>query len=629
MVVPSAAVYEFGEFRLDTGKQRLLRGDQMVALTPRAVETLRVLIEHRGELVERDALLAAVWRDVVVEDGNLTVTVSMIRKALGDDPNDRRFIETVPRLGYKFVADVRVVEAGRAEVPPVPEPGPVPDPVALPRPKAMAPNLAVAAVLIAGVAIAYALPWFSKAEAGAATIRSIAVMPLTPLSGVPEDAALGLGFADALMTSLAGEGDVRVRSTRGVNPEGDGVQAPADLGRALDVDAVLNGTLQRANGWLRATLRLIRTSDGSQVWTDSFDERETEIFKLQDTMASQTAKSLKWSLANDGRPRANRYTNNRDAYHAYLLGRMFFDKRQADDYEKAIAEFERAIVLDPSYALALTGLADVYALQANVRTGAERDALYEQSRSMAIRALKLDEALAEAHTSLGWVKRVRDWDWSGSEAEFKRALELNPSDVNAHQWYAMLLTTLGRTEEAIRQIEAARDLAPLSSIVLQNYFTIRQHRRETAPLVALSNQIARLSDAEGIATRFQVMAHGRAGDYGKVIEMGDLYRSQNPGQPIPGFLATELAIAYNKTHAESKAKEMLTHLEEQSRTDSHALYRLASLHAEFGRRDQAIALLEKCFSAHDDRMVWLKVEPRFDSLREDERFKALLRRMHL
>lgn len=634
MRVPPGAVYDFGEFRLDAGKQRLLRGGQIVALTPKAVETLRVLIEHRGVLVERDALMNAVWPDVVVEDGNLTVTISMIRKALGDDPNDRRFIETVPRLGYKFVAEVRMAghpadAAGAPVLAEMAAPEPVEHVAQVQKSRWAPTTLAVGAVLVAAAALAYARPWSTPAASGSAPIRSIVVLPLTSLSGVPDDRALGLGFADALLTSLAGVPDVRVRSTHGVNHETTQPRPPLEIGRALGVDAVLDGTLQRANGVLRVTLRLIRTSDGTQVWFDSFDEAENEIFRLQDRMASETAESLKWNLTADVRHRTGRRnTTNREAYHAYLLGRMHFDKRQADDYDQAIVEFGRAIAVDPAYALAFAGLADVYAFQAGVRRGAARDALYEKSRAMARRALELDEGLAEAHTTLGWVKRLHEWDWAGSEAEFKRALELNPEDVNAHQWYALLLTTLGRRDEAVKEAETARELEPLSSIVLQNYFSVLLYGRDMQDLPALAEQLARLGGTEATITRFRASASARAGDFTKVIALLESHRSQNQGQLL-NIEAAELAIAYSRTRQESKARELIDQLERAAKTDPHAAYRLATVHAELGRRDEAIALLQKCLDVHDDRMVWIKVEPRFDSLRDDERFKALLRRMRL
>lgn len=285
---------------------------------------------------------------------------------------------------------------------------------------------------------------------------------------------LSLGFADALITSLGKLNELRVISINAVSRYADSQKEPTEIGKDLGVDSVFDGTLQKANGKLRVTLRLIRISDGKQIWSGSFDENETNIFHLQDAMAMRAAQALALTL----RPTdAKRPTENRDAYQAYLRGRFFFDKRTPEAYERAVAEFERAFAFDPNYALAYAGLADVFAMQANDSDGQKRDSLYQKSRTMAMKALELDDSSAEAHTSLGWVKRIHDWDWSGSEHEFKRALELNPNYVQAHQWYALVLITLGRTDEALAEIEKARELEPLSQIVLRNYFSVRQYRR--------------------------------------------------------------------------------------------------------------------------------------------------------
>jgi Tfp pilus assembly protein PilF len=250
-------------------------------------------------------------------------------------------------------------------------------------------------------------------------------------------------------------------------------QDPAQLGKELSVDSVLDGTLQRANGKLRVTLRLIRSSDGVQIWSGSFDESEDEIFKLQDAMARQTASAL----AREARA-GKHSTENRDAYHAYLRGRFFFDKRDSENYAKAIDEFNLAVKFDPNYTLAYAGLADVYAMQANISADdrKRRDELYERSRTMASKALSIDETCAEAHTSLAWIMRVHDWNWEGSEREFKRAIELDPNYANARQWYSFLLLGLGRMDEALVQMEKALELEPLSRIILNNSFSVRNYR---------------------------------------------------------------------------------------------------------------------------------------------------------
>ena len=639
MKPPAKLFYEFGEFRLDAEKHRLLREGEIVAVTPKAVETLTLLIQQRGRLVERDDLMNSVWRDATVEPGNLDVTISKLRKALGENSNGQKYIETVPRLGYKFVADVReVVEEVPALVVEKQTSGRIviDEEITLDG-KSIAGRLlpassrrlagmgAVAAtvILTAGV-LAYFQPWKrNAANSGAANIKSIAVLPLKSFGEGSDDKPLRLGFADALITSLGKINEVRVVSINSVSRYADLQKEPRDIGQDLGVDGVFDGTLQRANGKLRVTLRLIRTSDGQQMWTGSFDESESEIFRLQDAMAAQTAQALALNL----RPKdQKRQTKSPDAYQAYLRGRFFFDKRTAENYEKAIAEFERAVSLDPNYALAYTGLADVYALQANFSDGEARDALYEKSRNTTAKALQLDEGLAEAHTTLAWIKRTHDWDWAGSEHEFKRALELNPNYVNAHQWYALLLTTLGRTDEALTEIEKARELEPLSVIVLRNYFAIRQYRRESSLLPALAEQIAALDESK--ASTFRIFARARTGDYAKVIEIGEGPPSDT-SQDLALYQADNLAIAYTRMQQPAKAERLIRYLQGEANHHVEAAYHLAMVYAELGRSEAAIDLLFKCLDARDDRLVWIKVEPRLDSLRKQTRFQDIVRRMNL
>jgi DNA-binding winged helix-turn-helix (wHTH) protein/TolB-like protein/Tfp pilus assembly protein PilF len=639
--------YEFGEFCLDPEKHRLLRDGEIVSLTPKAVETLRVLVERPGRLVERDDLINSVWPDVAVEDGNLTVTISMLRKALGEDSNGRKFIETVPRLGYKFVANVREVVQ---DVPALVVEKQTRSRLVIDEEIRLSGNTSAlvsrllpssrrqttillataAAVVVAIGAFAYFRHLQSSEINAGATVKSIAVLPLKSFNQNTDDRALSLGFADALMTSLGRVNGVRMISTNSVSGQPDLQKEPLEIGRDLGVDSVLDGTLQRANGKLRVTLRLIRTSDGAQIWSSSFDEAESEIFKLEDAMAAQTAHSLKWNLSGEQRGQiAKRYTENGDAYEAYLRGRLFFDRRNEESYDKAIAEFERAIELDPNYALAYSGLADVYALQANITGGVQRNALYEKARTTARKALELDEELAEAHTSLGWIRRTHDWDWKGAESEFKRAIELNPNYTNAHQWYALLLATLGRLDEAVAEIEKARELEPISMAVLGNYISVCVARRDYDTLATIAQQIARLETDNSIKTRNSSIAYLYQGNYPKVIEVVEDYVAKRGDKLSGNYIMANLAVAYHRTGDKAKAKEALGWLEQQAKGGNETSYRLAMAYSDLGRKDEAVALLQKCLEARDDRMVWIKVEPRFDLLRDDARFQNLVRDMNL
>jgi adenylate cyclase len=268
-------------------------------------------------------------------------------------------------------------------------------------------------------------------------------------------------------------------------------------------------------------------------------------------------------------------------------------------------------------------------MQATIRNGEERDALYEKSRTTATRALELDESLAEAHTSLGWLKRVHDWDWTGSEREFRRALELNPNDVNAHQWYALLLTTLGRLDEALSETERALELAPLTKIVVQNNFSIHQYRREFEQLPALAQQVVSLDDSQPANARTLSIAYIKTGNYAKAIEVGEAYQATREGRMDNGSIAANQAIAYARVGQGARSREMLEYLEQRAKDDSEFEFRLAMAYAELGHAEDAIKHLQRCFAVHDDRLVWLPVESSFDSLRGDARFQELLQKMKL
>ncbi|HEY3026975.1 MAG TPA: winged helix-turn-helix domain-containing protein [Pyrinomonadaceae bacterium] len=647
--------YEFGPFVMDERRRRLLRGGDTVPLTKKEFQTLLVLVRGSGRIVEKDELMAAVWRNTHVEEGNLAVHVSKLRGKLGRREDGAPYIETETGHGYRFTACVHEVEdfdlvvRKRTLSRSVIEEELIPDELAEDE-SAIAvqpvvvknvslasrrPAVSIAAIgvsLVLGVAaVVYLRDWKSSATSSAASnIRSIAILPMKSVAQAIDDRALSLGLADALLTSLGRVPGVRVLSAGASNRYADLQKEPADIGKELGVDSVLEGTLQRANGKLRVTLRLVRTSDGVQIWSNSFDESETDIFKLQDAMAAQTAQSLRWRLTEEQqRQIAKRHTENGDAYQAYLRGRLFFDKRNQEGYDKAIAEFQWAIELDPKYALAYSGLADVYALEANTTSGSKRDALYEKARTTAMKALELDEALAEAHTSLGWVRRVHDWDWNGAEREFKRAIELNPNYANARQWYSFLLITLGRADEALDEMQAARQIDPLSRRILVNYLALRTFRREYNETLPIVQQIVNLEEDKADDMRLLSIDFLMRGDYAKVIEIGNEVSAKDGGKRISEYMTANLAVAYARTGQEAKSKELLAYLESRAKTNSEAAFRLAMALSDLGHREEAIRLLEGCLQAHEDRMVWIKVEPRFDPLRNDERFRTLLRTMNL
>ena len=644
-------VYRFGHFLLDVTERTLLNEDQTVVLAPKTFDTLVYLVENRGRLVEKQELMSEVWRDAFVEESNLKRNIYLLRRALGDDDGSR-FIETVPKHGYRFSAEVsdaandsflivekhteaEIITEGVSDSPNI-ETG-----AAVPAANA-AKSWSLFSLMNGRRALAWLIPIIaigvilfllttgSFERAGGEAVQSIAVLPLKTFSQSADDQALRFGFADALITSLGRVHEIRVISAIGSNRFADSGKEPLEVARDLKVDCVLDGTMQRANGKLRVTLRLLRTSDGGQMWSGTFDEAENEVFKLEDAMAAQTAQSLKRNLTADQRSQlTRRYTESAEAYEAYLRGRFFFERRNTENFEKAIAEFQRAIQLDPTYALAYSGLADALALQANNRNGAQRQALYEQTRATLNKALELDDTLADAHTSLGWMKRIYDWDWRGSELEFKHAIELDPNSVNAHQWYSFLLMTLGRSDESLAEMQKARELDPLSKSVLINFLAVRTFRKEFDQTPQIVQQIIAMDDDKSNSLRILSIDYLMRGEWRKVIEVGNEIPSSNGRKQLSNYRTANLAVAYARIGEQTKSKELLNYLEEQARNETETGYRLAMAYSDLGRKDEAIALLRECFRVHEDRLVWLKVEPRFDPLRDDPRFQELLRKMNL
>ena len=410
-------------------------------LTLKAFDLLQLLAENQGHLLEKDEILRRVWPDSVVEENNLTVTISSLRKALGEDPNDRQYIETVPRRGYRFVADLRSADGAEA--------GPAP---AAPTAR----TLPLKAALAACALLAVGLGWLwsrSSGPSAPAPVRSMAVLPFRSLDD--EHEYLGLGMADALITRLGGTKLLVVRSTGTVRRYSTPDLDPVAAGRDLRVESVLEGSMQAAGGRLRTTVRLLRVSDGSALWAGTFDEPLTDIFTVQDAISERVAAALALELTEAERSLlTRRYTSDTEAYQLYLKGRFFWNKRTRDGFERGITCFQQAIAKDPSYALAWSGLADSYIGLAFYHYAAPHEAM-PRAREAAARALQTDDALAEAHASLAHVKANYEWDWAAAEREWKAAIALKPEYATAHQWYAVHhLAPMGRMEEAIAEARA-------------------------------------------------------------------------------------------------------------------------------------------------------------------------------
>jgi DNA-binding winged helix-turn-helix (wHTH) protein/TolB-like protein len=609
---PESTQYAFGPFLLDTRERRLLRDGVTVPLTLKAFDLLQVLVQNRGHLVSKDDLMRRVWPDAVVEENNLTVTISALRKALDEGPNDRQYVETVPRRGYRFVADFRSPPPPRPEVESAPRSR---------APRARAATLG--AIALAGLAAA-SVAWWTRSGAHA-PVRSIAVLPFRSLTNDGE--YLGLGMADALITRLSATRQLPVRSTGAVQRYAVAGLDPVAAGRELQVDAVLEGSIQTAGDRLRTTVRLLHVSDGSTLWSGTFDERLTDIFAVQDQVSQRVADALALQLTDAQRSLLTRRdTSDSEAYQLYLRGRFFWNKRSREGFERGASYFRQAVEKDPTYALAYSGLADSHIGTSFYHYAAPHAAM-PLARTAALKALEIDPALAEAHTSLAHVEANYEWDWTESERLSRRAIALKPGYATAHQWFGIhCLAPLGRLEEALAETRSARQLEPLSAVF--NAFvgaTLFFARRYDEAIEEFRRTIEIHPDF-GVAHWYLGRAYLQERRHQEaLVELREAVALSGGSPLMKGTLGVGYALAGDRAGAKAALAEL-----ETLRAESYAsALDIAAIHAALGDREQAFRWLGEAEAERSFHLIYLKVWPELDPLREDPRFDALVRRLGL
>jgi len=637
--------YCFGNFRVDPAERLLTRDGDAIRLPPKVFDTLVVLVESRGRLVAKDELITRIWPDTFIEEATLARNISDLRKALGQAA-DQKYIETIPKHGYRFVADVRelspvcddlVLEVHRTahivteEIEPVRsgdvvESGHAAQPLAAtmissgPAKKARAGIYWLALGGAAAIIGAFALHlWRSESRvAGSAEVPSIAVLPFQPINSELRDEYLELGMADALITHLSSINRLVVRSANAVRKYAGTTADPIMAGRELKVEAVLEGNVQRAGDRILVRARLVRVSDGRALWTGEFDEKSADIFRLQDRISEQMADALALKLTGEEKKLlSKRYTENAEANELYQKGRFFWNKRTIEGLNKGAEYFERAITIDRQFALAYAGLADSYALldlYGNLQGGD----IFEKARIAAGTALTLDASLAEAHASLAYVDCYHDWNWAGAEQEFKRAISANPNYATAHQWYAEYLFYMARFDESIAEINRAHELDPMSLSISTEmgspYYYMRQY--ETA--LEKYTEAHEMDPGFPLAVYCMALCYGQKSQFNEAIAL--LGRGKGGHSPTAA-----VGYFYGMSGQAREGREVLSDLIKTDFPPTH----IARVFAGLGEKEQALAWLERAIDQRDERAVMLKVDPHFDSLRSDPRFRNLLGRLGL
>jgi DNA-binding winged helix-turn-helix (wHTH) protein/TolB-like protein/predicted Zn-dependent protease len=667
-----AHFYDFGPYRVDASKRLLLREGEPVPLTSKVFDTLFMLVSRSGEVLEKNELMTALWPDRFVEENNLTQNISVLRKALGENRSEHRYIVTIPGRGYSFVAPVREVCAGEPDAGPFSsitegagilavghagnalEPANGEEAYAFGRngehqakqalqPNGRTPLLAVAAqsrkrqsrrrgFLALSVILLLVVPvaalsylWMLRRPVGTAQPAapgSIAVLPFKLLGNEASDEYLGSGMADALITKLSNIRQISVRPTSAVikyaaRPDTD----PLAAGRELGVDSVLEGTIQRSGDRVRVTVQLTSVRESKPLWAHSFDERFTDIFTVQDSISAQVAQALMLKLSGEEqRLLAKRYTDNVEAYQSYLRGRYFLSKRNEEGLRRAIAYFADAIEKEPDYALAYAGLADAYSVLGFYEFGTlSPEENYQRGRAAAMRALELDETLAEAHTSLALAKVDVEHDAAGAEREYKRAIELNPGYATAHHWYSDFLAAMDRPEEAMAEIRRAIELDPLSLVINVTlgerlFYT----RRYDEALVQLHKTLE-LDESFGLTHYLLGLTLEQKGMYEEAIASFNRARELSGDSP---FITAALGHTFAVSGKRSEAQKLLVELKELSGRRKVSPYDIATIYTGLGERTQAFEWLQKLYKTQTRHM--LKSDPRMDSLRPDPRYQELL-----
>jgi TolB-like protein/DNA-binding winged helix-turn-helix (wHTH) protein len=599
-------IFRFGAFAVDVRTGELTSAGRRTPLREQPLQLLLALLERPGELITRDELTRRLWpADTFVDfDRGLNKAMNHLRDALSDSAEHPQFIETLPRKGYRFIApvtqDPQDVEQAADGAPPTPS-----------RTRVW---LAVAAGVVAAIGIAIAADvrgprsWMASRRA-APHITSLAVIPLENLSDDPEQDYFADGMTDALITDLAKTGSLRITSRTSVMRYKGTKRTIKDVGRELDVDAVVEGTVTRSGSRVRITAQLIQVSTDMHLWAETYERDVSEIFELQRSVAMDIARRVNVVV----RPLDRARMVQPEAYGLYLKGRYAFYQYTSQGWQRAIEHFNRAIERDPTFAAAYAGLADTY-LVAGAYDAIPADEALTRGKAAAARALELDEGLARAHYALATAYTWYDWDWGNAEREFRRALELNPNDALGRNWHGGYLSLRRRHDEAIGEHERARDLDPLSSIVNANLTRALYWARRYDEAIAQARRTREMDPRFSVALFWLEGSLRHQGLFHEAVELRQLVSTPEQAQIIA------------RTFERGGFNALLREGGERFRK-SGAPVIAARCYAQIGEKEEALALLEACALRRCSSLVNVIVEPDFDVLRAEARFQQLVRKV--
>jgi DNA-binding winged helix-turn-helix (wHTH) protein/Tfp pilus assembly protein PilF len=579
--------FEFGSFRIDMQRYLLLHDEQPIQLSPKAFKTLLVLVENRDRILKKEELLNAVWPDSYVEESNLAQNIFVLRKALGDEKSDHKYIVTIPGTGYRFVASVK---------------------------EACTPDAATVATQVPAVG------------EGTPIVSSIAVLPFKSLHEEGADEFLGLGLADALVTRLSNIRQLIVRPTFAVLGYRNLQSDPVSIGRELKVDSLVYGVFQRDGDQIRVSVQLVKVQEGATLWAATFHESFTNVFSIQDSISEQVAQALALKLSGEEqRQIARKYPHNTEAFQLFIKGRYFWNQRTAEALKRGMGYAQQAIAIDPTYAPAYVGLADTYNLLAG-HAGLVPRETFPKARAAAMRALEIDAELPEAYASLAFTNYRFEWDWEVAEKNFLRAIRLKPNYATAHHWYGECLACMGRFDESLAELKIAHELDPLSlpvntDVAQSLYFARRYDECETQSQQAL--------EMDPTFIRAQIILGSALGQMERYEEAAAVF-AQTVELSERNILAMSgQGYVYARMGKKKLAQEILAYLEELSRHQYVSAYHLSVIYAGLRQTRKTLDNLDRAHAERAVFLVWLNVNPRFDFLRGEPRFAELVKSIGL
>ncbi|HKS30583.1 MAG TPA: winged helix-turn-helix domain-containing protein [Pyrinomonadaceae bacterium] len=583
----NAKVYSFGHFRLDAAARKLFREEGVVPLTPRLFDILLLLVERNGQLVTKEDLMRNVWPNLFVEANNLTVSMSALRRALGESRAGREYIETIPKRGYRFVS--RVIEEEAA---------------------------------------AQSEKRVSREQRGADahgdTVSSLAVLPFTNLE---EDENLNYfvdGVTETIINSLSRLPQLRVLARSSVFRFRHREIEPKAAGAELGVEAVLVGTVRQVQGLLIIGVELVKVLDGSQLWGERYERKLSDIFAVQREITEEISRSLQLKLTSEQKRRlGNYYTNNIEAYNLYLKGRYFWNKRTETGIRKGIQYFEEAIKVDESYAPAYAGLGACY-LSLTSWNILPAEEVLPPARRAATRALEMDDSFAEAHAVLGIVN-LYSLDWPNAKSEFERALALDPNSAQVYFWYCTYWAIMGEIDEALAVIHRSQLLDPLSPVVCMKIGKTLLFKQQYAEALQYCYQALELDENFAWAYGMIGLIHCEQGDYEKAIREYRKCIALTRDTETEGLLGYVYAVAGRL----DEATAILEKLQQQSRESYVPMFSTLFIYIGLKDKENAFRLLERMYEERSFMLAGLKMFPVFAYLRDDPRFSSILRRIGL